>query len=312
MPPRVARHTRAAGPTRGRLGCDRHFIMPALTSRAAANALSGLLTRRSLLGCGLLFSASSVARAADSSGLSLPPLEDGYKRLYLCRHGETDFNLENRIQGRPDNPLNSNGQAQARALSRYLASEPLDVITSSTLQRARSTTDAVAQAHPDARRVPPLSTVVEMCFGDLEGERLDVIEATYKSYVASWRAGDSDRAWPGAYGGVKGESPRVVAARGIEGLRTLGVLPPTAGTSSLAAASDRTFLLVAHGRFNKILISALQGDVSKASDLAQGNTCINVLDFDPDGRVVVRALNVRDHILEPAAVGAATGSANSV
>ena len=99
--------------------------MPALTSRAAANALSGLLTRRSLLGCGLLFSASSVARAADSSGLSLPPLEDGYKRLYLCRHGETDFNLENRIQGRPDNPLNSNGQAQARALSRYLASEPL-------------------------------------------------------------------------------------------------------------------------------------------------------------------------------------------
>ena len=130
-------------------------------------------------------------------------------------------------------------------------------------------------------------------------EILGEIAATYKSYQASWRAGDIDRAWPGAYAGVKGESPRVVAARGIEGLRTLGVLPTLAGSGSSASAGERTFLVVAHGRFNKILISALQGDVSKASDLQQGNTCINVLDFDADGRVLVRALNVREH-LEPA------------
>ena len=85
----------------------------------------------------------------------------------------------------------------------------------------------------------------------------------------------------------------------IEGLRTLGVLPTLAGSGSSASAGERTFLVVAHGRFNKILISALQGDMSKASDLQQGNTCINVLDFDADGRVLVRALNVREH-LEPA------------
>ena len=278
--------------------------MPALsrassiTNRGVALS-SGFLTRRSLLGCGLIFSASSIAHAADSSGLLLPPLADGHKRLYLCRHGQTDFNLEDRIQGRPDNALNTNGQAQARALSRYLASAPLDVITSSNLQRARSTANFVAEAHPNARRLPPLTNFAEMCFGDLEGEILGEIAATYKSYQASWRAGDIDRAWPGAYAGVKGESPRVVAARGIEGLRTLGVLPTLAGSGSSASAGERTFLVVAHGRFNKILISALQGDVSKASDLQQGNTCINVLDFDADGRVLVRALNVREH-LEPA------------
>ena len=42
--------------------------------------------------------------------LSLPPLSPGFKRLYLARHGETDWNRANRIQGRSvDQPLNDNG-----------------------------------------------------------------------------------------------------------------------------------------------------------------------------------------------------------
>ena len=47
-----------------------------------------------------------------------------------------------------------------------------------------------------------------------------------------------------------------------------------------------------------ILIAALQGDVTTASDVKQGNTCINVLDLGPDGSCIVRALDVRDHLRE--------------
>ena len=60
--------------------------------------------------------------------------------------------------------------------------------------------------------------------------------------------------------------------------------------------------MVAHSRFNKILIAALQGDLSRASTVAQGNTCVNVLDLDPEGRCVVRALNLRDHLGDVAAL----------
>ena len=52
-----------------------------------------------------------MARAADSAssriGLSLPPLQDGEQRLYLVRHGETDWNVDGRIQGATDNILNA-------------------------------------------------------------------------------------------------------------------------------------------------------------------------------------------------------------
>ena len=54
--------------------------------------------------------------------------------------------------------------------------------------------------------------------------------------------------------------------------------------------------MVAHGRFNKILIAALRGDVSTASDVQQGNTAINIIDFAPDGRAEVRALDLREHL----------------
>jgi broad specificity phosphatase PhoE len=265
----------------------------------------GALSRRSLLsGLGVVFF-SSTSSARSASELSLPPLREGERRLYLVRHGETDWNVEDRIQGLTDNPLNANGRAQAEAVSRYLANEPLDLITSSSLQRASDTADAIAKRHPGTRREPGLPAFVEMSFGEYEGRRLGEIEREYKSYIGAWRAGDNAKAWP------HGESPDAVAARGLAGLRSLGVLPSVPaggdGDGGTATASQRVdaedaqrVLIVAHGRFNKILIAALGGDVSAASDVQQGNTCLNVLDVAPDGAVDVRLLNGRGHLEVPA------------
>lgn len=276
-------------------------MAPLLVRSAAVHSWgSSAISRRRALS--LFFSTSLAAKAAESGAsagpLALPPLREGERRLYLVRHGETDWNVQGRIQGRTDNALNDNGIAQARALSRLLATEPpLDVITSSNLVRARQTANEVAAAQPSAKRMPPSSAFAEMCFGRFEGEILEEVEDEYKAYVTAWRAGE-DVAWPG----TGGESPNVVAARGLAGLRKLGVMPSSA--KSLAAAEPRRFLVAAHGRFNKIVLAALQGDVTKASDIKQGNTCLNVVDFQPDGTAIVRAVNVQTHLL---GVGAALG-----
>ena len=59
--------------------------------------------------------------------------------LVFVRHGETDWNRQQRFQGQIDVPLNATGHAQARRLAAALASERFDAIVSSDLQRARST-----------------------------------------------------------------------------------------------------------------------------------------------------------------------------
>ena len=101
--------------------------------------------------------------------LQLPPLSEGWRRLYLVRHGETEWNVEGRVQGRTDNPLNDNGRRQAELLADYLSSQPLDVVASSTLQKAAVMADAVASRHPAAKR-RRLDAFSEMCFGDFEGQ----------------------------------------------------------------------------------------------------------------------------------------------
>jgi len=68
--------------------------------------------------------------------------------LVVVRHGETDWNLEGRIQGQLDDEvaLNARGLAQAEAVAERLRECPADIILASDLRRARETARAVAAA----------------------------------------------------------------------------------------------------------------------------------------------------------------------
>jgi broad specificity phosphatase PhoE len=60
-------------------------------------------------------------------------------RLYLTRHGETEWNLERKTQGGTDTPLTTTGIHQAHKLGERLKSEGISFIYSSTLRRAWDT-----------------------------------------------------------------------------------------------------------------------------------------------------------------------------
>jgi broad specificity phosphatase PhoE len=66
--------------------------------------------------------------------------------LYLVRHGETDWNRDQRLQGTLDVPLNSAGVAQARRLADYFVPLPIVCIVSSPLARASATAAILAEA----------------------------------------------------------------------------------------------------------------------------------------------------------------------
>lgn len=88
-------------------------------------------------------------------------------KLYIARHGETAWNLENRVSGRTDVPLTERGREQARALARNAMGKGIEVILASPLQRAQETARAVS----DAIGVPILTDgrLVELNFGIFEG-----------------------------------------------------------------------------------------------------------------------------------------------
>jgi broad specificity phosphatase PhoE len=105
-------------------------------------------------------------------------------KIYLARHGETDWNLRGKLQGHTDVPLNDSGRAQALALATRLASARLGTVTTSDLSRARETGAVVARA---LTMDEPLVDVDlrERAFGVFEGLTR---EECARRYPDEWRA----------------------------------------------------------------------------------------------------------------------------
>ena len=87
--------------------------------------------------------------------------------LYLTRHGETDWNKENRVLGRTDAPLNGTGLAQAQELVRVLHDVRLRAVYSSPLKRAAEIGHMVAADHGLSCETD--DRLIEMDFGRVEG-----------------------------------------------------------------------------------------------------------------------------------------------
>ena len=97
--------------------------------------------------------------------------------ITTIRHGQTEWNLQNRPQGSIDIPLNQTGLDQAQALSTRLAKEPCDIIYTSSLQRAKTTAEIINAQH----QVPLIATdqLREQSFGPFEGQVLETDDDVY-------------------------------------------------------------------------------------------------------------------------------------
>ncbi|MDD4113200.1 MAG: histidine phosphatase family protein [Herbinix sp.] len=92
--------------------------------------------------------------------------------IYLIRHGETDWNLIGKVQGREDIPLNDTGKSQAKKCAIALQSTGIKTIISSPLKRAVETANIIANIH-NGMEVIIDEDLIERDFGDLSGMTYD-------------------------------------------------------------------------------------------------------------------------------------------
>lgn len=136
----------------------------------------------------------------------------------FIRHGETDWNRQQRFQGQIDVPLNDLGQAQARRLGARMADEPAEHLICSDLQRAQQTAAPLAAAWQAAPVLLP--GLREQCFGVLEGLDVPTIKARHPELWLQWLEHRADFALPG------GENLRQFHARVMDAVKHLAEQHP--------------------------------------------------------------------------------------
>jgi probable phosphoglycerate mutase len=191
-------------------------------------------------------------------------------RIIAIRHGETAWNVDTRIQGQLDIPLNETGRWQAQRLARALAArEPIHAIYTSDLLRAWETARTVSESTG-----APLATdegLRERGFGVFQGKTFLEIEATRPDDALRWRKRDPLWAPEG------GESLSQMRDRVQGTLNTLAARHP-----------GELIALVAHGGVMDLLYRAATGlDLQAPRTWQLGNTAINRLLWTPEALTLV-------------------------
>jgi broad specificity phosphatase PhoE len=182
-------------------------------------------------------------------------------RLALIRHGITDWNLEKRIQGRIDQPLNDTGRRQMQRLQ--LPSEYReDDCYCSPLKRALETAELLDLDY----RIE--TALIEMHWGDWEGEVLKPLRKQLGDEMRNNEQRGLDFCPPG------GESPRHVQAR----------LQPW--LCQLASSGENTVAVVHKGIIRCVFALACNWDMRGESPVDFAWDAIHQFELDANGKLI--------------------------
>lgn len=109
-------------------------------------------------------------------------------KIVLWRHGQTDYNLQGRVQGQVDIPLNQVGLAQAAAAAEELIKLKPERIVCSDLRRAQETARALADICSQEVQMLPDERLRERAFGDFEGLSAKELKSRFAPRYEEWRS----------------------------------------------------------------------------------------------------------------------------
>jgi broad specificity phosphatase PhoE len=183
-------------------------------------------------------------------------------KIYLIRHGETEWNKEGRSQGcSNDIPLSDEGMIQAASIANRLKNEEIDLVFSSNLKRAFQTAKAIAAYHN--KEVVMHKEFMEISFGEWEGLKIDEIKERYMDVFNIWR-----------------DTPHIAKVPGAESLLEIKERSMTKLMEIVNTEKDKNILIVSHGITIKVLIASIMGiDLANLHKIRQNNTALNIFEY---------------------------------
>jgi broad specificity phosphatase PhoE len=178
-------------------------------------------------------------------------------RIFLIRHGETDWNVDNKLMGQNDIHLNQRGIQDAKQIAEWLVDHGISALYSSDLQRARQTAELIALV----TKTEPIynSALREVDAGDWTGVVKNQFMTNNPQAWYSWRNGEKVS--------NNGESYRELLARANHFLKTTARSHP----------EERIGFVTHSGVIRVILSHALNSsfcDIERTTDVAPGSTTI--------------------------------------
>lgn len=179
--------------------------------------------------------------------------------IVLVRHGETDWNRDNRFQGHADPPLNDAGREQARALAEDLRFETFAAVYTSPLRRAAETA-AILGAELG---LPPVehASLMEVDVGSWSGLTRTEVEARFPAAFIRWLEF--------GHGWEDGETYDELGERVLAGLSSIAAEQP-----------DEAVVAVTHGGPIRSALAAAEGipfdDARRAIDVVGNCTVVRL------------------------------------
>lgn len=198
----------------------------------------------------------------------------------FVRHGQTDWNREQRFRGLVDLPLNETGIAQARRVAQRLQGLPIAAIYTSSLARTMKTAEIIAAPH--GLTPQPRIELLDFNYGEWQGKLPSEVDP---ALYALWRTEPDRVQIPG------GDTLTSVRTR------VMGLVDALS-----AQYENQTVVLVSHDLIGKILLCGLVGvDNNAIQRFYQDTACIHRFDAAYDhalGRMtyLLRAVNETAHL----------------
>jgi probable phosphoglycerate mutase len=200
------------------------------------------------------------------------------KKIYLLRHGQTDYNLQGVVQGSGiDAPINATGRAQAQAFFEAYQEVQFDQLYHSALIRTRQSIQGfIDMGIP----VTSLVELNEISWGNYEGTPMTPEEGEYyRMMLDQWQQGNLDYAIAG------GESPNSVAERLHRAIQIILNGP------------GETILVCMHGRAMRIFLSLIcQTPLKEMDQYEHGNLCLYLLQQEENGGFTLLKENDQQHL----------------
>ena len=183
-------------------------------------------------------------------------------KLYIIRHGQTDWNIAKKIQGRQDIPLNERGRYQAGCLKKAMENRPVTAVFTSPQIRAMETAKAVALSSGSA--VIPVKDLMEINYGSWEGKTEEELLQEDRALYEAWWSHPAETAPPG------GESISQVNERCQKAWKE--IKPQLTGDAAI----------VAHGGLLAHFMEQLLGSESVAVSTVAHNASITTIEYEPE------------------------------